>query len=268
MRLETLKSGRECPDVVGVFVKLDDEAGLAAALVYAARGRFTHLFLGASGLAAQDRFEQVRGRFLHVGHVCRVRQIRPVLVGHLWPVESDPGALLFKPDHYLERLTDLSAWAEELGRLTGQAWETALDTEAYGAAAKNMPRDWTDDDPPSADRLATLLGGLDAPRPAYVWPAGPPKADRADRAYINLLALLAAKGRVTEHTLRRAQYETWMKGLAYEAEARMLSIAPEDPNHWTWKDFFGQTGPRIALPLAGGNDGLAKLRLAVEVFGA
>jgi len=262
MRLETLKGGRECPDVVGMFVKLDDEAGLAEALVYAASGRFTHLFLGASGLASQDRFEQVQGRFLDVGHVCRGRQIRPVLVGHLWPVESDPGVLMFKPDHYLERLTDLSAWAEELGRLTGQAWETALDTEAYGAAAKNMPRDWIDND---SCRLATLLGALDVPRPAYVWPAG---SYRADRAYMNLLALLAAKGRVTEHTLRRSQYETWMKGPPYEAEARMLSIAPEDPNHWTWKDFFGQTGPRIALPLEGANDGIRKLRLAVEVFEA
>jgi len=265
MRLERLKGGRECPDVVGVFVKLDDEVGLAEALVYAASGRFTHLFLGASGLAVQDRFEQVRGRFLHVGHVCRVCQITPVLVGHLWPVESDPDTLLFNPDHYLERLTDLSAWAEELGGVTGDTWETALDTEAYGAARQRMPRDWR---PEGSCRLATLLGALEAPRPEYVWPAGPPKADRADRAYMNLLALLAAKGRVTEHTLRRGQYETWMKGPAYEAEAMMLSIAPEDPNHWTWKDFLGRAGPRIARPLEGSNDGLAKLRLAVEVFDA
>jgi len=262
MRLETLKGGRECPDVVGVFVKLDDEVGLAEALVYAAPGRFTHLFLGASGLAAQDRFEQVQRRFLHVGHVCRVRQIRPVLVGHLWPVDCDPGALMFKPDHYLERLTDLSAWAEELAGLTGQAWETALDTEAYGTAGKKVPIDWTPDD---SCRLASLLGALEAPRPAYVWPAG---SYRAKGAYVELLALLAAKGRVTEHTLRRSQYETWIKGRPYEAEARMLSIAPEDPNHWTWTDFFGQTGPRIALPLEGANDAVAKLRLAVEVFEA
>ena len=59
-----------------------------------------------------------------------------------------------------------------------------------------------------------------------------------------------------------------MKGPAYEAEAMMLSIGPEDPNHWTWKDFLGQTGARIALPLEGSNDGLPKLRLAVEVFEA
>jgi hypothetical protein len=262
MRLEKLKGGRVCPDGVGVFVKLDDEVGEAEALVYAGTGRFTHLFLAASGLASQSRFEQVERRFLHLDHVCRVRQIRPVLVGHLWPAESNPGVLLFEPDHYLERLTDLSAWAEELAGLTGQAWETALDTEAYGAAAKKIPMDWTPDD---SCRLASLLGSLEAPRPAYVWPAG---SYRGKGAYMELLALLAAKGRVTEHTLRRSQYETWIKERPYEAEARMFSIAPEDPAHWTWKDFFRETGPRIALPLEGSNDGLAKLRLAVEVFEA
>lgn len=262
MRLEKLKGGRACPDVVGVFGKLDDEVGLAEALVYAASGRFSHLFLGASGLAAQDRFEQVRERFLDVGHIRRGGRMRPVLVGHLWPLEGDPGALLFEPDHYLERLTDLSAWADELAGVTGQAWETALDTEAYGTAGQKVPIDWTPED---SCRLASLLGSLEAPRPTYVWPAG---SHRAKGAYMELLALLAAKGRVTEHTLRRSQYETWIKGPPYEAEARMLSIAPEDPNHWTWTDFLGQTGPRIALPLEGANDGIRKLRLAVGVFEA
>lgn len=254
--LEQMDQSRDTPPLVGVFVKLDDEAGLAEACLYAVSGRFSHLFCGASALSTQGRYEQVRDSLMRAGQACQWQGVTPVLVGHLWPLDGNVSELILNAANYTQRLEALQAWANELG----PSWETALDVEAYSRARDTVPVSWG---PYDACRLAQIISGLEVARPHYVWPAG---SYKAEANWIEILALLATTGRVTEHTLRRSQHATWSANPIYPAEVQMYSLTPGDPNHWTWADFFGQDGPRIALPLEGVNQPFEKLRLAVDVY--
>ncbi|HEV58689.1 MAG TPA: hypothetical protein ENN87_14535 [Phycisphaerales bacterium] len=244
---------RTVEGLVGVFVKLDDAAGLAEACLYAVSGRFTHVFCGATALSTQERYEQVQDALARAGQTCQWLGITPVLVGHLWPVDGNVSELLLDAGHYARRIEALQTWANDLG----PAWQTALDTEAYGRAGKTVPGSY------DACALAQVIGGLTAPRPQYVWPAG---SYKAEAGWLELLALLATTGRVTEHTLRRSQHATWSANPVYPAEVLFYSIMPDDPGHWTWADFFAQPGPRIALPLEGANRSFEKLQLATEIY--
>lgn len=258
--LARIDEPRATPEnLVGVYAKLDSDAGLVEAIAYALSGRVSHVFCGASTLSSEERYAQVRQRLVKVGQVCQWRGVTPVLVGHLWPADGRVSDLLFDVSHYASRLEALGAWAKDQDGLA-PGWQTALDIEAYGQARTTVPASWA---PRDSCRLAQVIGGLSVSRPHYIWPAG---SYVTDSRWMEILAMLATTGRVTEHTLRRSQYATWLEGPPYPAEVAMYSIMADDANHWTWADFLAQGGPRIALPLEGANQPIEKLRLAVEVY--